>query len=98
MPTAGPDRPAAADLLDRRDGLGEMVLFEAHLLRDAMLPHVVGDFVAAFDRSTDRLRIELAGAPRREDCRLDIVRVEQFDQPPNADPAAKLALCKLHRR
>src|SRR5208283_323413 len=44
------------------------------------------------------LRIELAGPPRREDRRLDPVRVEQFDQPPNADPAAELALCQLHRR
>ena len=63
-----------------------------------MLPHVVGDLVAALDRGPDRLLIELAGPSRREDCRLDSVRVEQLDQPPNPDPATELALGELHWR
>ena len=44
------------------------------------------------------LRVKLAGPPRREDRRLDLVHAEQFDQPPDADPAAELAFRQLHRR
>ena len=98
VPAARADRPAAADLFDCGDRLGEVILFEARLLRDAVLPHVIGDFVAALDRGAQCLRIELAGPPRGEDRRLDMVRVKQLDQPPDADPATELALCQLHRR
>ena len=59
---------------------------------------MVGDLVPALRCGAQRLGIELADAARREDGRLDLVAVEQLDQPPDADPAAELALGELLRR
>ena len=50
------------------------------------------------DAAFTRARIELADAAGREDRGLDVVAVEQLDQPPDADTAAELALGELHRR
>jgi hypothetical protein len=43
---------AAGDPFERGDGLGQMILLERRLLRYPVLPHVIGDFVAAlYDRA-----------------------------------------------
>jgi len=54
--------------------------------------------VAALDDGTQRLRVEFADPPGCEDRRLDIVRIEQVDEPPDADPSAEFTLCELHWR
>src|SRR5208282_5235972 len=41
VPAARADRPPAADLFDRSNCFGEVVLFEGWLPRDAVLPHVI---------------------------------------------------------
>ena len=68
-----------------------MIPLQLMLLRHAMFPHVIGDLVAACAGGTQR-PVQLADAAGREDRRLDAVAVEQLDQPPDADPAAELAL------
>ncbi len=95
---AAADRPAPCDRLQRARGLQQMVALQRRILRHVVLPHVVGDLVPAAYRRAQRLRIELADPARREDRRLDAMRVEQLDQPPDADAPAELALGKLHRR
>ena len=75
-----------------------MVALELGFLGHLVLPHVVGDLVAALGGGLHRPRIELADAAGREDRGLDVVAVEQLDQPPDADAAAELALGELHRR
>ena len=75
-----------------------MILFERRLLRHPVLPHVIGDLVAALDDGTQRLRVEFADPPGGKDRRLDAVRIEQLDEPPDADPSAEFALCELHWR
>ena len=95
---AGSHRPAPRDRLQRARRLQQMVALQCRILRHVVLPHVIGDLVPAARRGTQRLRIQFADAARREDGRLDVVRVEQLDQPPDADAPAELALGKLHRR
>ena len=95
---AAADGPAPGDRLQRVRRLQQMVALQRRVLRHVVLPHVIGDLVPAARRRTQRLRIELADAARREDRRLDAMRVEQLDQPPDADTPAELALGKLHRR
>ena len=63
-----------------------------------VFPHMISDLVPAARHGAERLRIEFADAARREDRRLDAMCIEQFDQPPDADTSAELALGKLHRR
>jgi hypothetical protein len=53
-----------------------MILFERRLLRHPVLPHVIGDLMAALHERAQRLRVELADASRREERRLDPVRIE----------------------
>src|SRR6266849_830332 len=77
--------------MDMRDDL-------RRLLRHPVLPHVIGNLVAALDNRAQRLRVQFADPPRREDRRLDAVRIEQIDEPPDADPSAEFALCELHWR
>ena len=89
-------RPAIASSALRR--LQQMVALQRRVLRHVVLPHVIGDLVPAARRRPQRLRIQFADTARREDGRLDAMRVEQLDQPPDADAAAELALGKLHRR
>jgi hypothetical protein len=69
-----------------------MILFERWLLRHPVLPHVIGDLVAALDDGTQRLRVEFADSSRREDRCHDVVRIEQLDEPPDADASAEFAL------
>jgi hypothetical protein len=59
---------------------------------------VIGDLVAAFDHRLQRLRVQFADPTGREDRRLDAVRIEQLDKPPDADATAEFALGELHRR
>jgi hypothetical protein len=87
---------AAGDPFERGDGLGQVILFERRLLRYPVLPHVIGDLVAALDNRTQRPRVEFADSPRRKDCCLDTLRIEQLDEPPDADPPTELAFRKLH--
>src|SRR5215469_7166490 len=75
-----------------------MILFERRLLRYPMLPHVIGDLVAALNDRTQRLRVEFADPPRCKDRRLDAVCIEQLDEPPDADTSAKFAFRELHWR
>ncbi len=98
MRTAGSHRPTPGDRLQRARRLQQMVAFQRRILRHMVLPHVVGDLVPAAHRRSQRLWIQFADPPRHEERRLDAMRVEQLDQPPDADPAAELALGKLHRR
>jgi hypothetical protein len=88
----------AGDPFERADSLGQMILFERRLLRHPVLPHVIGDLVAALDDRAQRLRVEFADPPRREDRRFDAVRIEQLDEPPDANPSAEFALRELHWR
>jgi len=76
----------------------QVLALQRGILGNLVLPHVVGDLVAASGCGLHRLRIELADAAGREDRRLDGVAVEQLDQPPDADPPAELALGELHGR
>ena len=98
MAAARADRPAAGNPFERGDRLGQMILFERRLFRHPVLPHVIGDLVAALDHRAQRLRVQFADPPGGEDRRLDAVRIEQLDEPPDADPPAEFALCELHRR
>jgi hypothetical protein len=75
-----------------------MILFERRLLRHPVFPHVIGDLVAALDDRAQRLRVEFADSPRREDRCLDAVRIEQLDEPPDADASAEFAFRELHWR
>src|SRR5260370_32176231 len=90
--------PAAGDSFERSDDLRQMILFERRLLPHPVLPHVIGNLVPALDNRAQRLRVQFADPPRREDRRLDAVRIEQLDEPPDADPSAEFALCELHWR
>ena len=58
---------------------------------------MVGKVMTAGDSGAQCLRIELADPAWREDRRLDVVRIEEFDQAPNSNPSAKLAFCQLQR-
>ena len=98
MPAARADGALAGQLLDRVLGPAQMLALQHGILRHLVLPHVVGDLVAAFGRRLHRLRVELADAAGREDRGLDVVAVEQLDQAPDADAAAELALGELHGR
>src|SRR5438270_3701359 len=76
MAAARPGRTTAGDPFERGDGLGQMILFERRLLRYPVLPHVIGDLVAALDDRAQRLRVEFADPPRREDRRFDAMVIE----------------------
>ena len=88
----------AGQLLDRVLRPAQVLALQHGILGDLVLPHVIGDLVAALGRRLHRLRVELADAAGREDRGLDGVAVEQLDQAPDADAAAELALGELHRR
>ena len=45
---------------------------------------MIGDLVAALDDRAQHLRVVFADPPRREDCRLDAMRIAQLDEPPNS--------------
>src|SRR5262245_36285597 len=92
------DGPAPAHRLERGCGLAQMVARKLGLPGHAMLPHVIGELVAALHRRLQRRRIELANAPRREDRGLDAARGEQLQQPPDTHPPPEFALGQLHRR
>ncbi len=98
MAAACARRTAAGDAFERGDGLCQMIFFERRLLRHPVFPHVIGDLVAALDNRTQRLRVEFADPPRCEDRRLNAVRIEQLDEPPDPDASAEFALGELHRR
>jgi hypothetical protein len=53
---------------------------------------VIGDLVA------QRLRVEFADPPRREDCRFDAMRIEQLDEPPNSPFASSIGGSLSRRR
>ena len=104
MAAARPGRTAAGDPFERGDGLRQMIFFERWLLRHSVLPHVIGDLMAALDDCAQRLRVEFADSSRRKDRCLDAVCIEQLDEPParriqlgrntlrvSADPIAKPA-------
>src|SRR6185312_69813 len=82
---------------ERRQRFLEVVGFESGLARNAVLPHMVSKFMAAGDSLSECLRIKLANPAWSEDGSLDAVRVEKFDQTPDSDTPAKLALCQLQR-
>src|SRR5262249_15170112 len=75
----------ATDSRERRQRFLQVVGFESRLAWNAMLPHMVGKFMTAGDGLPERLRIKLANPARREDGRLDGLRVEQLDQAPDSD-------------
>jgi len=75
-----------------------MILFERQLLWHPVLPHVIGDLVAALDDPAQCFGVELANPAGRKDRRLDAVRIKQLDEPPDTDPSAEFALRELHRR
>ena len=96
MPAARADGPPAADLRDCGNRLGEVVLLQRRLLRYAVFPHVVGDFVSAEDCGALRLRIEFAGSTGREDRCPHDMRVKQFPisrQKPTRPPNSPFANC-----
>src|SRR5581483_295635 len=85
----------AANCGERRQRFLQVVGFESCLAWNPMLPHMVGKFMIAGDSLSECSRIKLANPAGREDGRLDGVRVEKFDQPPDSDTPAELALCQL---
>src|SRR5947207_7463461 len=75
-----------------------MILFERRLPWHPVLPHMIGDLVAALNNRAQRLRVKLANPPRRKDRRLDAVRIEQLDETPDADASAEFSFSELHWR
>jgi len=75
-----------------------MIAGELLLLGHPMLPHVVGELVAALYGRLQRRRIKLTNAARGEDRGLDAVPRKQLQKPPNANPATEFTLGQLHRR
>src|SRR5262245_5542701 len=92
------NRPATANPFQRCRRLAQMIELQVRLLGYAMLPHMIGKFMAARDGGLEGTRIELANAPHGEDRRLDVMLIEELDQPPDAHASPELALCQLHRR
>ena len=45
---------------------------------------MIGDLVAALDDRAQHLRVVFADPRRREDCRVDAMRIAQLDEPPNS--------------
>lgn len=80
-----------------RAGLQQMIAFQVRLFRNAVFPHVIRHLVPAAGDGSNRLRIQFAYPPGGEHGRLDAVRVEQLDQPPDPDPSTKLPLGQLLR-
>ena len=87
---------AAGDSFERGNSLGQMILLERRLLWYPVLPHVIGNLVATLDNRAQRLRVQFADPPRREYRSLDAVRIQQLNQPPDADPFAEFTFCELH--
>jgi hypothetical protein len=85
----------AANCGERRQRFLEVIGFESGLAWNPVLPHMVSKFMIAGDNLSERLRIKLADPTWSEDGSLDGVRVEKFDQTPDSDTPAKLALCQL---
>src|SRR5690242_299179 len=82
------DGRAAAKAGQRGSRFAQVIALQLGLLGDTVFPHVVGELVAICDRRAERLGVELAYPARRENGGLDGMRLEQLEQPPNADAAA----------
>src|SRR6516225_1491405 len=96
MATACADRPAPGDPLERGDGFRQMILFQRPLLRHPVLPHVIGDLVAALANRAQRFGVELANPPGCEDRRLETPCTSNSSmsrQMPTRPPNSPFASC-----